>query len=516
MPTVSQRYIQHRGRFAQAAPGDARPGAPVVVMVSGGADSTALLLMACNAKLDIMDGRGESRIARERICVLHVNHHLRGEESDGDERFVRELCGRLGVPLCVEHASFDELDGQNLEAAAREVRYAAARRYVRELSAQAGTPRSAARILTAHTASDRAETFFMNAVRGSGTAGLSSIPRRRNIVVRPLLDKTHEELVRYLEVAGQEWREDSTNADTSYLRNYVRHEVMPVLRARNEGVERSVGAACDILGDEDAFLSQLSATALRSCIKRQEEGLIVLDAKRLGAAEVVIARRMVRLAVKQLEPEARLEMRHVEAVLSLVAAREGSVSLPLNMDARVEFGSLSLRTSAAREASVAAWLKVPGKLHVGGGMQLSAEAFLVEPGQDPVELARAAAKSDTPTLLVDAAALGYAERDPGRPLTASGAAPGELPAELRSARVWVDGPAAGDAMCPFGMSGRTKKVSDLLNEARVPVAERAAVPVVRTAPGGAIVWLAGIRSDDRFRCTAATRAVIRLTLRKVL
>ncbi len=270
------------------------------------------------------------------------------------------------------------------------------------------------------------------------------------------------------------------------------------------------------MGDEDAFLSQLSATALRSCIKRQEEGLIVLDAKRLGAAEVVIARRMVRLAVKQLEPEARLEMRHVEAVLALVAAQEGSASLPLNMDARVEFGSLSLRTPAAREASVAAWLKVPGKLHVGGGMQLAAEAFLVEPGQDPVELARAAAKSDTPTLLVDAAALGYAERDLARPLAAAGAAPGELPAELRSARVWVDGPAAGDAMCPFGMSGRTKKVSDLLNEARVPVAERAAVPVVRTAPGGTIVWLAGIRSDDRFRCTAATRAVIRLTLRKVL
>lgn len=160
-------------------------------MVSGGADSTALALMACTGELDIDDGRGCARIARERLHVLHVNHHLRGEASDGDEAFVRDLCECLGLPLCVEHAHFADLDGRNLEAAARDVRYAAARRYVRELSQQSGTPRTAARILTAHTASDRAETFFMNAIKGSGAAGLSSIPRRRNIIVRPLMDRTH-------------------------------------------------------------------------------------------------------------------------------------------------------------------------------------------------------------------------------------------------------------------------------------------------------------------------------------
>ena len=514
MPTVSQHYGRRRdGAAASAAGADGGAGAPVLLMVSGGADSTALLLMACTGKLDIMDGRGLARIARERISVLHVNHHLRGAESDGDEAFVRALCERLGVPLCVEHASFEELNGQNLEAAAREVRYAAARRLVHELSKRAGTPRSSARILTAHTASDRAETFLMNALRGSGSAGLASIPRRRNIVVRPLLDKTHDELVRYLEVAGEEWREDSTNSDTSYLRNYVRHEVMPTLVARNAHAAQSIGSACDILGDEDAFLSQLAATALRTCIRRQERGLIVLDAKRLAAAEVVIARRMVRLALKQLAPDIRLEMRHVEAVLALVAAQEGSVTLPERIDARVEFGALAFRTSDTREGAVAGWLQVPGRMNVAGGAAIMAEAFMLEAGADPIELARAAAAEDEPALLLDAAALGYAERDLVR-LTENGNA-GALPAEMRAARLWVDGPAAGDIMCPFGMSGRTKKVSDLLNEARVPLAERAGVPVVRTAPGGAVVWLAGVRSDERFRCTASTRAVIRLVLHKL-
>ena len=95
---------------------------------------------------------------------------------------------------------------------------------------------------------------------------------------------------------------------------------MPLAAERNPGVARSVGAACDILGDEDAFMSQLAATALRSCTRREGAGLVVLDAARLAAAEVAIARRMVRLAVKRIAPEARLEMRHVAAVLACVAA----------------------------------------------------------------------------------------------------------------------------------------------------------------------------------------------------
>ena len=487
--------------------------APVVLMVSGGADSTALLLMACTSKLDIQDGRGEAHIARERLHVLHVNHHLRGAASDGDEAFVRDLCARLGVPICVEHAFFDDRDAGNLEAAARDVRYAAARRYVRELSREAATPRSAARILTAHTSSDRAETFFMNAIKGSGPAGLSSIPRRRNIIVRPLLDRTHAELVRYLEVHGQGWREDETNGDTSYLRNFVRHRVMPLVTERNPHVCRTISSACDILGDEDAFLSQLSAQALRSCIRKEDEGVIVLDARRLAAAEVVIARRMVRLAVRRLNPDARLEMRHVEGVLACVAAGAGSLTLPAGIDARVEFGTLSLRVPAAREGLVAAWLTVPGKVSLADGSMLTARPIAIGPGGDAVEVARRLSAGDAPAALVDASALGLAERDCMRLVEESR---GEVPAEMRSARLWVDGPEPGDVMCPLGMGGRTKKISDLLGEARVPVGERGDVPVVRTAPGGAVAWLAGVRADERFRVTATTRVAIELRIEPVL
>lgn len=553
MPTVAQHYVSQTARGSAPAPvaGPER-SAPVVLMVSGGADSTALLLMACTSTLDLADGRGTARIARERLHVLHVNHHLRGAASDADEAFVRDLCEWFGLPICVEHASFRDAPGENLEAAAREVRYAAARRYVRELTRAAGTPRSAARIVTAHTASDRTETFFMNAIKGSGPAGLSSIPRRRNIIVRPLIDSTHEELVAYLRVQGQPWCEDESNRDTGYLRNYVRHKLMPIARERNGNLERTVSAGCDILGDEDAFMSQLAATALRTCTRRTDDGLIVLDGARLASSEIAVARRMVRLAIKMLDPEVRLELRHVEGVLAAVGAGAGSLTLPGGIDARMEFGTLALRTAAAREELVAAWLEVPGHMALANGRILEARYVVVPPGADPVALAReassagagaaaggaggSAAASLAPATLVataagaadagataglaagavshgeqgdpalrhpvaclDAAALGYDLRD----LEAGGVRP----------RLWVDAPAPGDVICPLGMSGRSRKLSDVLGSRRVPVAERPLVPVVRTAPGGTVAWAGGVCLDERFKCTARTRGIIELRMR---
>ena len=195
-------------------------------------------------------------------------------------------------------------------------------------------------------------------------------------------------------------------------------------------------------------------------------------------------------------------MRHVERVLSCVAEGTGSVTLPAGIDARIEFGMLAFKAPAAREGLVADWVTVPGRLPLGGGRMLVTEPMAVEPGCDIVRRARELAAAGEVTALVDAAALGFADSDSERILAGSR---GEIPAEARLARLWVDGPAPGDVMCPLGMSGRSKKVSDLLGEARIPVSERAGVPMVRTAPGGAVVWVAGVRADERFKCTAATR-----------
>ncbi|MDY4691766.1 MAG: tRNA lysidine(34) synthetase TilS, partial [Atopobiaceae bacterium] len=334
MATVARRFASPEGTFERPSSRTRDAGrAPVVLMVSGGADSTALLVLAATSTLDVCDGRGEARVARERLHVLHVNHMLRGLDAEEDEEYVRSLSERFGIPCTVVRADVAALaasrpDG-NVENAGREVRYAAANRLANELSERAGTPRCAARILTAHTANDRAETFLMNAVRGSGSSGLSSIPRRRNRIVRPLLDRTHDDLCDLLRMRGIVWREDDTNSDTRYLRAYVRHEVMPVVEARNPHVVSSISSTCDILSDEDAYLTSVSSRALRDLTRRSRDGMLALDSARLAALDVAIARRVVRQAILLACPDWRLEARHVTRVLSLVAAGAGSASVPM-------------------------------------------------------------------------------------------------------------------------------------------------------------------------------------------
>lgn len=497
MPSVSRRYASPRARFSRpGGPAGEEHAAPVVLMVSGGADSTALLVLAATSALDIEDGRGLARIARERLHVLHVNHGLRGLDAQEDEEFVRDLSARFGIPCTIRRVDVAAVaagaDG-NVENAGREVRYEEAARLANELSAEFGTPRSAARILTAHTADDRAETFFMNAIRGTGASGLSSIPRRRNRIVRPLLDRTHAELCDLLRMRGIVWREDATNADTRYLRAYVRHEVMPVVVRRNPRVVSSLAVTCDILSDEDAYLTRVAARALGDLTRTRREGLLVLDVARLAALEVAVARRVARQAVLAVCPEARLEARHVAAILRAVADGEGSVNVPLGGEARVEHGLLALRARTGRPAPTTGWLEVPGRLDLADGRALEARVAEVPSGTDPVARARAhGLEWEGSSVLLDAQAAGV---DP-----------------LRGGRLWVDGPRAGEVLCPLGMHGQSKKLSDLLSEARVPREERPTVPVVHVSPTGPVLWVAPVRADERARCTPATRWAVELTL----
>lgn len=499
MPSVSRRYATGRSRFERpSGRADVELAGPVVLMVSGGADSTALLVLAATSSLDIDDGRGRARIARERLHVLHVNHGLRGLDAEEDEEFVRDLAARFGVPCTIRRADVAALAadaGDNVESAGRELRYAEANRLANELCAALGAPRASARIVTAHTADDRAETFFMNAIRGTGASGLSSIPRRRNRIVRPLLDRTHEELCDLLRMRGIVWREDATNEDTRYLRAFVRHEVMPVVRARNPRVVASLATTCDILSDEDAYLTALSARTLRELCRHEAPGALVLDAARLAATEVALARRVVRQALLAVCPEARLEARHVAAVLGAVAAGEGAVTVPLGVSARVEHGLLTLLARAAGPEPVSAWLEVPGRLGLPGGRTLTARVLPVPHGTDPVARARAhGLEWAGESVLLDAEAAGV---DPAR-----------------GGRLWVDAPRPGEVLCPLGMHGQSKKLSDLIGESGLPVAARPLVPVVHASPTGPIVWVAGVRADERARCAPQTRWLLELALHR--
>ena len=511
---------QRRGQVEGLRRGQA--AAPVILMVSGGADSMALLHMAATEPLDLGDGAGLVRVAKEHLHVLHVNHLLRGEDADADQHFVQETCDSLGIPctaLRVDVAKLAQERDGNVEEIGRRVRYDAARELAQKLCAEQGVSRQKAKILTAHTADDRAETFMMNVMRGSGMSGLASIPRHRGLIYRPLLDYTHDQLKDWLKARSLDWHEDATNTDTHYLRAYMRHNVLPLLKARNPMLVQTVCKIADLMTDEDDYLEAKAARKLRQITLRKSESSLVLDALKLSSTDVVIARRVVRIVARQLIPEAWLEFKHVDAVLEAVAAGVGVANLPQNLEARVRLGTVTFSfTGAARSAvgagtgagSVAATngepagtspaaatfgehLAVPGTLELADGRVLSARILPVEHGFDVVSYATAHSQEWLgESVLLDAKACGV---DP-----------------VHGGSLWVSGPEAGDTMQPLGMHGQSKKISDLLGEAGVPVESRSMMPIVRTNIRGHVVWVAGIRPDERVKCTQDTKQLLELNI----
>lgn len=495
--------------------------APVILMVSGGADSMALLHMAATEPLDLGDGAGLVRVAKERLHVLHVNHLLRGADADADQHFVQETCDSLGIHCTVLRVDVAKLaqerDG-NVEEIGRRVRYDAARELAQKLCVEQGVSRQKAKILTAHTADDRAETFMMNVMRGSGMSGLASIPRHRGLIYRPLLDYTHDQLKDWLKARDLDWHEDATNTDTHYLRAYMRHNVLPLLKARNPMLVQTVCKIADLMTDEDDYLEGKAARKLRQITLRKSESLLALDALKLSSTDVVIARRVVRIVARQLIPEAWLEFRHVDAVLEAVAAGVGVANLPQNLEARVRLGTVTFSfTGAARGAGAAGagaagaaggnesagtspaaatfgeHLAVPGTLELADGRVLSARILPVEHGFDVVSYATAHSQEWLgESVLLDAQACGV---DP-----------------VHGGSLWVSGPEAGDTMQPLGMHGQSKKISDLLGEAGVPVESRSMMPIVRTNIRGHVVWVAGIRPDERVKCTQGTKQLLELNI----
>ena len=281
---------------------------------------------------------------------------------------------------------------------------------------------------------------------------------------------------------------------------------------------QTVCKIADLMTDEDDYLEAKAARKLRQITLRKSESSLVLDALKLSSTDVVIARRVVRIVARQLIPEAWLEFRHVDAVLEAVATGVGVANLPQNLEARVRLGTVTFSfTGAARSAvgagagaggaaignepaatSLAAatfgeHLAVPGTLELADGRVLSARILPVEHGFDVVSYVTAHSQEWLgESVLLDARACGV---DP-----------------VHGGSLWVSGPEAGDTMQPLGMHGQSKKISDLLGEAGVPVESRSMMPIVRTNIRGHVVWVAGIRPDERVKCTQDTKQLLELNI----
>ncbi len=292
-------------------------GAKVLVAVSGGPDSVFLLY--CLLKL--------SPRYKLQLAIAHLNHMLRGNESDKDEVFVKKLAEEFKLPYFggrIDVKSYAKSKKLNLEDAARELRY----RFLEEKLAEWNGDL----IATGHTLSDSVETFFLNLLRGTDLSGLKGISPKLGKVIRPLILVTRDEILQYLRDKNIPFRIDSSNYDTTLSRNYLRHKVFPLLREKFGDFEKRIGRTCELLREESDFLFELTEELVKRVQKPSFEDEVILDRYRLLEEHPVI----VRWALHRITAA---EHRAICLLLG-VLKRGGRASLPGGLKVESSMGDL--------------------------------------------------------------------------------------------------------------------------------------------------------------------------------
>ena len=315
--------LQNQVKRVLSARGLADADAPVLLMVSGGSDSTAMAYVAASLRESGVIGT---------LGMVHVNHHLRGADADADALFVRQLANVLDIPLTVADIDVGAIAAEehgNVEAVARRERYAAAREALEGLCLKQGVPTSAGRIFVAHTVDDRIENFYMRSIVGTGPGGFRSMLYLNGQVARPLLDCAREDLRAYIRERAQAglpiarddegnlWREDATNKHTDRFRAYVRHEIVPRAEARNPRLRETLTRTMNQIADEDDLMGELADEVAAEQVSWLGEGEGCLIAPGFANVRLPLQRRVVAGIIGcMLGPDERIESASVEAVLA--------------------------------------------------------------------------------------------------------------------------------------------------------------------------------------------------------
>lgn len=442
-----------------------QPGNTVIVALSGGADSCALL--------DLLANLPDFPL---RLIAAHLNHSLRGADSDADEEFARSLAARYGIPFESRRSDVTEYAEKhrlNLEEAGRNIRYA----FFGELMAG----HKADALALGHHRDDQAETVLMRLLRGSGAAGLSAMPfSNRRGHIRPLLDVTRNEIESYLTERGLTWRDDVSNSDTVFLRNRIRHELLPVLEQYNPGIRECLAATAGMLAEDNELLESLADREYESLAK-PSVGSSEFDISTLKNLHPALFGRVIRSAVSRLSGTlANLSRDHVAAVAAMLTdgRPNKSINLPGAITAVREYGHLRIE-NAVSDCEVPGPVKIegPGSYSLWSGMQLEV-SVVGRPDQ----------LKDTPS--------DTAYHDLAR-------AP--FPWEVRTFKT-------GDAMIPFGMTG-SKKVKDIFIDAKIPPHLRRIVPLVFSL--GRLTWICGLRFSSCASITDSSTEIAKTVLNKM-
>jgi tRNA(Ile)-lysidine synthase len=442
------------------------PPEAVLVAVSGGSDSVALLHLFGRL-------RAETPFP---LSVAHLNHALRGKESDMDEAFVGELAARHQVPWFTRRLSPGQLGdaAEGMEAAARRARYD----FLRETAGRIG----AARVALGHTRDDQAETFLLRLLRGAGPRGLGGIyPSLHGVFIRPLLEISRESLQLHLRESGVSWREDSSNQDLARTRNRIRHQLLPWLQSQyNPEIDEVLSRTTGVLRDEEEYLDSVTRELARRLVREEEQGLS-LAVPAVRVLPPALRRRLLRSFLERAtgEPCPPPDFETTSALEALV--REGrhqaAITIASGLEIRVVYSDLValLRPAPVPQASVP--LPVPGEAALPElGLRLSARQVSLAEAGDPKRL-----------------------RSAGRAFLDADALPGPL--EVRRRR-------EGDHFRPLGAPGESKLKAFLIDR-KVPQPVRDRIPLV--VAGDQIAWVVGYQIDDRFKVTKRTRRVLVLS-----
>ena len=417
-----------------------------LVALSGGADSVALLL--------ILQQLGY------RIEAAHCNFHLRGEESDRDEKFVKSLCKKRNIPLHLIHfdtKEYTSLHQVSIEMAARELRYG----YFRQLCQDIG----ASSVCVAHHRDDAVETLLMNLLRGSGIHGLTGIRPKNDFIVRPLLGVSREEIEQYLHSIGQDYVTDSTNLVNDVLRNKIRLEVLPLLKTLNPKASENIEKTALYLSEAEKIFNESIATQKAELIQSVSNGfpqtVAIPSLLHLPSPEYFLH--------EWLSPYG-FNTQQTEQIYSQLKGESGREFLSSSHTLVIDRDTLILAPHQAPMKT----MKIPEE---GTYRYDESTRFEVKQSSD-LSISKS---PDCVTL--DADAVRY-------PLTIR-------PVET------------GDRFCPFGMVGH-RLVSDFLTDCKLSILDKRCQLVV-TDRDGQIIWIVGLRSDNRFRVTEKTSKIIRLT-----
>lgn len=436
------------------------PGDTLIVAISGGADSTALL--------DILAGLSGLKL---RLVAAHLNHCLRGTESDQDEVFARTLAERYALPFESRRIDVHELarkQGLNLEDAGRRARI--------DFLDEVRSRWQATAIALAHHADDQAETVLMRLLRGSGATGLAGMPcRNKRGYIRPLLDITRTEIIAYLSARGLNHREDASNLDTTFLRNRIRHELLPALETYNPAIRACLATTAGLLAEENALLEQLSADAAASACVFNED-LVSCNIGILRKQPQALRRRIFRQALTQLTGSLdHFSHSHIEAIEQLIAAPRpnATLNLPQGVAAVREYDLLTLQRASASATAVLSEIIIEGPGHhaLSDGSHLTLEAC-------PALKGHLSFPNDTAYFDLDKV---------------------PFPWHVRAYR-------PGDRMVPLGMSG-SKKVKDIFIDDKIPLAQRRQTPLIFS--GDSLIWLCGLRSSQLARIDETSARIMK-------